>query len=154
MASDSPNFVDHEDSLESHMSTDFDEEGGPPIDAATEEEADAAITSFIERNSRIPVAPCGRIACPVVVPQRRPGNKERGFMKAYAPILSQCGISEEHFHDFLNALNKAVQASKWITAVQIAAFGASFVPNQISMGATAAVQILSAVTAKTQIRWK
>ncbi|KAJ6166988.1 hypothetical protein N7470_002435 [Penicillium chermesinum] len=75
-------------------------------------------------------------------------------MKAYAPILSQNGISQEHFHDFIDALNKAVQSSKWIAAVQIAAFGAGFVPNQISMGATAAVQIVSAVAAKAQIRWK
>ena len=155
MASDFPNFVDHEDSLELHMSTDFDEGDSPPINTAAEEEADSAITSFIESNSRIPVAPsCAQIACPVVVPQRRPGNKERGFMKAYAPILSQCDISQEHFHDFISALNKAIQASKWIAAVQIAAFGASFVPNQISMGATAAVQIVSAVAAKAQIRWK
>ncbi|KAJ5198549.1 uncharacterized protein N7498_007666 [Penicillium cinerascens] len=155
MASDSPNFVNHEDSLQLHESTDFDEEDTTPIDTATEEEADSAITSFIESNSRIPVAPSyGQIPCPVVVPQRRPGNKERGFMKAYAPILSQCDISQEHFHDFINTLNKAIQASKWIVAVQIAALGASFVPNQISMGATAAVQIVSAVAAKAQIRWK
>ncbi|KAH8703687.1 hypothetical protein BGW36DRAFT_278623, partial [Talaromyces proteolyticus] len=96
----------------------------------------------------------GRIAYPVVIPQRRPGNKQRGFMKAYAPILSQCGISEEHFHDFIDALNKAIQVSKWVAAVQIAAFGASFVPNHISMGATAAVQVASVIAAKAQIRWK
>lgn len=155
MASNSTSFVNHEDSLEPHKSTDFDEVDGTRIDTAAEEEADTAITSFIENNSRIPIAPSyGQIACPVVVPQRRPGNKERGFMKAYAPILSQCDITQEHFHDFIKALNKAVQASKWIAAVQIAAFGASFVPNQISMGATAAVQIVSAVAAKAQIRWK
>lgn len=75
-------------------------------------------------------------------------------MRAYAPVLSDFGISQEHFHDFLNALNKAVQVSKWIAAIQLAAFGASFVPNQISMGVTAAVQIVSAVAAKAQIRWK
>lgn len=155
MASDLPNFVDHEEPLELHKSKDLDEEDSAPIDTATEEEADSAITSFIESNARIPVASsCGKIACPVVIPQRRPGNKERGFMKAYAPILSHSDISQEHFHDFINTLNKAVQASKWIAAVQIAAFGASFVPNQISMGATAAVQIVSAVAAKAQIRWK
>ncbi|KAJ5305639.1 uncharacterized protein N7443_005299 [Penicillium atrosanguineum] len=155
MASDSTSFVNHEDFLEPHKSTDLDEEDGTPIDTAAEVEADTAITSFIESNSRIPVAPSyGQIACPVVVPQRRPGNKERGFMKAYAPILFQYDITQEHFHDFIKALNKAVQASKWIAAVQIAAFGASFVPNQISMGTTAAVQIVSAVAAKAQIRWK
>ena len=155
MALHSPDFTDHEDSLKSHESANLDEEDGTPIDTATEEEADAAITSFIESSSKITVAPsCGKIAFPIVIPQRRPGTKERGFMKAYAPLLSQCDISQDHFHDFINTLNKAVQASKWIAAVQIAAFGASFVPNQISMGATAAAQIISTVAAKAQIRWK
>lgn len=155
MASDSAFVVDHEDLFKLHRSTDLDEEENTPINTAIEEEADSAIISFIESNSRIPLSPsCGQIAFPVVIPQRRPGNKERGFMKAYAPILSQCDISQEHFHDFISTLNKAVRASKWIAAVQIAAFGASFVPNQISMGATAAVQIVSAVAAKAQIRWK
>ncbi|KAJ6000789.1 hypothetical protein N7481_001198 [Penicillium waksmanii] len=155
MASDPISFVNLQDSLESHKSTDFDEEDGTPIDTATEEEANTAIASFIESNSRIVVSPSyKRIACPVVIPQRRPGNKERGFMKAYAPMLSQYDISQEHFYDFINALNKAVQASKVIAAVQVAAFGASFVPNQISLGVTAAVQIVSAVAAKAQIRWK
>lgn len=155
MASESLSFVDHENSLERHKSTDFDEDNGIPINTATEEEADTATTSFIESNSKVSVASSyGRIAYPVVIPQRRPGNKERGFMKAYAEILSQYDITQEHFHDFIDALNKAVRASKWIAAVQIAAFGASFVPNQISMGATAAVQMVSAVAAKAQVRWK
>lgn len=155
MASDPTSFVNLEDYAEPHKSTDFDEEDGTPIDTATEEEADEAISSFTESNSRLSVTtPRGRIACPVVIPQRRPGNRERGFMKAYAPILSQHDISKEHFHSFINTLNKAIQASKFIAAVQIAAFGASFVPNQISLGVTAAVQIVSAVAAKAQIRWK
>ncbi|KAL1859224.1 hypothetical protein Plec18170_002340 [Paecilomyces lecythidis] len=137
------------------MSSASDETESPPIDTVTEEEADSAISSFIESNSRIQVAPSySRLALPVVIPQRRPGKKQRGFMRAYAPVLSDFGISQEHFHDFLNALNKAVQVSKWIAAIQLAAFGASFVPNQISMGVTAAVQIVSAVAAKAQIRWK
>ncbi|KAJ5569152.1 hypothetical protein N7450_011638 [Penicillium hetheringtonii] len=157
MASKSTSHVNNEDFIEPHRCTDFDEENSTPIDAATEEEEEAntAITAFIESNARISVASSYRqIACPIVVPQRRPGNKERGFMKAYAPILSQYDITQEHFHGFIDALNKAVRASKWIAAVQIAAFGASFVPNQISMGATAAVQIVSAVAAKAQVRWK
>lgn len=137
------------------MDSNFVEANNMPIPESTEEEADTAITSFIANNSRL-AAPSAtdRIPYPIVIPQRRPGNKQRGFMKAYAPVLSSHGISQEHFHDFIDALNKATQASKWLAAVQIAAFGASFVPNQISMGVTAAVQIFSAVAAKAQIRWK
>lgn len=156
MASNFPQSPQQENPLELNMSMNSDGEGdGAPIDAPTEEEADSAIISYMENNSEISMSPAARgIAHPIVIPQRRPGNKQRGFMKAYAPILSQCGISQEHFHEFINALNKAIQDSKWIAAVQVAAFGASFVPNQISWGATAAVQLVSAVAAKAQIRWK
>lgn len=156
MSSDFSQPPKQEDPLKLNMSMDSDSEGdGTPIDVVTEEEADSAIISFMENNSDIPIAPASRgISYPVVIPQRRPGNKQRGFMKAYAPILSQCGISQEHFHEFIIALNKAIQVSKWLAAVQVAAFGASFVPNQISMGATAAVQLVSAVAARAQIRWK
>lgn len=133
-----------------------DEGDDPMVDNATKEkEADSAISSFWETNSRISVPPsAGQIALPVIIPQRRPGNKQRGFMKAYAPVLSDCGITEDHFHGFIDALNKAIQVSKWIAAVQVAAFGASFVPNHISLGATAAVQLVSMIAAKAQIRWK
>ncbi|GAD99667.1 conserved hypothetical protein [Paecilomyces variotii No. 5] len=144
-----------EDSPDPVMSPISDETESPPIETVTEEEADSAISSFIENNSKIQVAPSyGRLPLPIVIPQRRPGNKQRGFMRAYAPVLSDFGISREHFHDFIDALNKAVQVSKWIAAIQLAAFGASFVPNQISMGVTAGVQIVSAVAAKAEIRWK
>ncbi|KAJ5602113.1 hypothetical protein N7510_011647 [Penicillium lagena] len=156
MAPGSPQPLKQKDPLELNMSMNsVGEEDGMPIDAIREEEADSAIASFMENNSGISMDPAARgIVYPVVIPQRRPGNKQRGFMKAYAPILSQCGINQEHFHEFIHTLNKAIQVSKWIAAVQVAAFGASFVPNQISMGATAAVQIVSVVAAKAQIRWK
>lgn len=132
-----------------------DEGDGPMFDNATEEEADSAISSFWGNNSRISTVPSsGRMPFPIVIPQRRPGHKQRGFMAAYAPALSDFGISKDHFHDFIDALNKAIRVSKWVAAVQIAAFGASFVPNHISMGVTAAVQLVSAVAAKAQIRWK
>ena len=131
------------------------ERDSSPMSNVTEEEADSAISSFIETSHRIPAALSStRLAQPIVIPQRRPGNKQRGFMQAYAPILSDFEISQEYFHDFIDSLNKAIQVSKWLAAVQIAAFGAGFVPNQISMGVTTAVQVVSAVAAKAEIRWK
>ena len=75
-------------------------------------------------------------------------------MKAYAPLLSECGIEQEHFDGFVNALNKAVQVSKSLAAVQVAAFGASFVPNSISVGVGTAVQVVAAIAAQAQLRWK
>lgn len=46
-----------------------------------------------------------RLPCPVVIPQRRPRNKDRGFVRAYAPILRDCGIDQEVFLQFLEYLD-------------------------------------------------
>ena len=52
-----------------------------------------------------------RLNCPVVIPQRRPGSKGRGFMRAYAPVLSDYDISEEFFLAFLKTFHKASMVS-------------------------------------------
>ena len=51
------------------------------------------------------------LSCPVVIPQRRPGSKGRGFMRAYAPVLSDYDISEEFFLAFLKTFHKASMVS-------------------------------------------
>ena len=47
-----------------------------------------------------------RLTCPVIIPQRRPGSKSRGFMRAYAPVLADYDINEETFLDFLKTFHK------------------------------------------------
>ena len=49
----------------------------------------------------------GRLPLPIVIPQRRPGTKRRGFVRAYAPGLEECGIDQEMFLDFLKAFHMA-----------------------------------------------
>jgi hypothetical protein len=44
----------------------------------------------------------GPLPCPVILPQRRPGAKGRGFVRAYAPVLTQAGIDQDTFLGFLN----------------------------------------------------
>ncbi|QGI82561.1 hypothetical protein CEK25_009290 [Fusarium fujikuroi] len=95
-----------------------------------------------------------RLSSPVVIPQRRPGNKERGFVEAYAPDLQAFGIDQETFIAFIQSINNAVQASKWLYAIQVAAMGTGFIPNHIALGVSAAVQIVAGVIAKTETRWK
>lgn len=47
-----------------------------------------------------PPRPARRIPCPVIIPQRRPRNKDRGFVRAYAPVLADCGVSQDAFLKF------------------------------------------------------
>jgi hypothetical protein len=55
-----------------------------------------------------PVQP-RRLPFPVIVPQRRPGAKKRGFVRAYAPVLADCGISQDCFLKFISDFHKASQ---------------------------------------------
>ena len=56
-----------------------------------------------------PTHPLGRLPCPVIIPQRRPRTKSRGFVRAYAPVLADCGIDQDTFLEFLKTFHKASQ---------------------------------------------
>ena len=56
-----------------------------------------------------PTAPVGTLQLPVILPQRRPGNKRRGFVQAYAPMLEQAGIGEAAFLSFCDYFEQAIK---------------------------------------------
>jgi hypothetical protein len=49
----------------------------------------------------------GRLTAPVVLPQKRPRAKVRGFVRAYAPMLEDCGIDQATFLEFLDGFDKS-----------------------------------------------
>ena len=49
----------------------------------------------------------GSLPCPVIIPQRRPRAKGRGFVRAYAPVLNDCGIDQNTFLSFLKSFHMA-----------------------------------------------
>ena len=60
-----------------------------------------------------PPAQLQRLPCPVIIPQRRPGAKKRGFVRAYAPVLADCGVSQDVFLKFISDFNKASQVGDY-----------------------------------------
>jgi hypothetical protein len=56
-----------------------------------------------------PPGPKQKLPCPVIIPQRRPGAKKRGFVRAYAPVLQDCGIGQDVFLKFISDFHKASQ---------------------------------------------
>jgi hypothetical protein len=49
--------------------------------------------------------PVHPLVCPVIIPQRRARQRDRGFVPAYSPVLQNCGISQEVFLRFIEDLN-------------------------------------------------
>lgn len=68
--------------------------GASEEDVAKEE--DRTIREIV-RMAGPPPQPVQRLPCPVIIPQRRPGTKERGFVRAYAPVMEGCGIGQDVF---------------------------------------------------------
>ncbi|KIW70034.1 hypothetical protein PV04_02345 [Phialophora macrospora] len=93
------------------------------------------------------------LPCPVILPQRRPKNKSRGFVRAYAPLLGECaGIDQQTFIDFIDELDHASKASPVFDVINLACFAVGFVPNPITMAVTIAVQVASQTAKEIQSR--
>lgn len=69
------------------------------------------------------------LGCSVILPQRRPKDRSRGFVRAYAPVLESRGIDQAMFIDFIETFNSASKASPWINAINLAQIGTFFVPS-------------------------
>lgn len=90
---------------------------------------------------------------PVIIPQRRPRTKARGFVRAYAPLLGECsGISQETFLLFLNNFQKASKASSIFPVIFISAAIAGLAPSVIAMAVSNAVQVAAGVGMEIQTR--
>lgn len=71
-----------------------------PTESDIKSKEDEMIQSMVKMAGPLP-QPVGHIPCPVIIPQRRPRKKGRGFVRAYAPVLKDCGIDQEVFLRFL-----------------------------------------------------
>jgi hypothetical protein len=95
-----------------------------------------------------------QLSAPVVLPQRRPKNRDRGFIRAYAPALNECGIDQDMFIDFLNTAEKACQASPWLNAINLAAIGTMWMPSVTGIAVSIAIQITTDIAIAVEGRRK
>lgn len=91
---------------------------------ASQEAPTVALTGDESRLSRV-----------VVIPQRRPSDRARGFVRAYAPDLLRCGISQETFLQFVDGLNNSVASNAAVEAVNIAGEAVGAIPGSEFVGA-------------------
>ncbi|CAF9932384.1 MAG: hypothetical protein GOMPHAMPRED_006561 [Gomphillus americanus] len=69
---------------------------------------------------------------PVVLPQRRPRNKQRGFIRAYAPSLGECAaIDQKTFVDVISTWDQASKASPIFDVLNLACFAVGFIPGGV-----------------------
>ncbi|EON99223.1 putative fad binding domain protein [Phaeoacremonium minimum UCRPA7] len=95
-----------------------------------------------------------RLPFPVILPQQRPGTKTRGFVRAYAPVLSDSGINQASFLKFLKDLHTNAQASPIFDCVMVATALVGAYPDLIVGLATQIVQIAVMAGQEAQERWR
>lgn len=112
--------------------------------------------SFLQSHlpAEIDAAAKGRLELPVVITQRRPKARTRGFIRAYAPILQNVGIDQETFIDFIDQLNKAVEPSPWISAIDLASLAGHAFPEPIHLLISASALMATQITAEVVSRSK
>lgn len=105
------------------------------------------------RSEELPVTG-GRLDLPVVITQRRPKARTRGFIQAYAPLLEGAGIDQPAFLDFIEKLNKAVQPSPWLQAINLASLAAQNVPEPITLAVSIATKMAADAASEIHSRAK
>ncbi|KAF5979355.1 hypothetical protein FBULB1_5769 [Fusarium bulbicola] len=80
-----------------------------------------------------------QLELPVILAQRRPKDRTRGFVRGYAPMLETVGIDQAAWLDFLDKFDQSTRASPWIEVINFAELGGFFVPIAPSIAIGAAV---------------
>jgi hypothetical protein len=122
----------------------------PPNTSRTDEEiADGFIRGHDFVHGAYPQAP-PRLELPVILAQRRPNDRSRGFVRAYAPMLEGVGIDQTMWLDFLNAFDQSTQASPWIKALNLANIPGLLVPIGPGIAISVAIDMTIKAAQNTQ----
>lgn len=88
----------------------------------------------------------------MVLPQRRPKDRSRGFIRAYAPLLENAGIDQAQWLEFLDMFQKSSAANPWISAINMAQFATIAIPNGIGIAVGVAIQLITKAAIEMQSR--
>ncbi|KAF5000277.1 hypothetical protein FGRMN_1909 [Fusarium graminum] len=99
------------------------------------------VLDFLKTHGLTSGQPGARLDLPVILAQRRPKDRTRGFVRGYAPALEEFGIDEAAWLDFLDKFDQSTLASPWIQVINFAEIGGFFIPFAPSIAISAAVYI-------------
>jgi hypothetical protein len=120
---------------------------------------DKVVQAFLDRQSlpdsvQLQAFERAKLECPVLLPQRRPKDKKRGFIRAYAPDLQSKGIDQELWLDLIETLNESSLANPWINAINLAALATNALPSAIGFAVSTAIMIATQIAMEAQGRYR
>ncbi|CAD0093616.1 unnamed protein product [Aureobasidium vineae] len=111
--------------------------------------------TFMKRhNQRLGSDSSGQLTLPVIIPQRRPKDRSRGFIRAYSPVLQDAGIDQPTWLDFLDTLQKSSAADPWLNAINFASISTMFMPHVIGFAVSYAIQQATNIAIEMQARFR
>jgi hypothetical protein len=87
-----------------------------------------------------------RLPAPILLPQRRPKDRNRGFLRAYAPDLAPFGIDQTTFLEFLDTAEKGCRAHRWLQAINLAALAGHAIPSVAAIAVSMAIHQFANLT--------
>ncbi|KAI1733381.1 hypothetical protein F4680DRAFT_441904 [Xylaria scruposa] len=89
--------------------------------------------------------PKGRLQHPVILPQRRPQRRHRGFIRAYAPDLEACGLDHQTFMAFLDEFDKSMMWSPLADIINLSTVATFAIPGGYGAAVALPVQIVTGI---------
>ena len=78
---------------------------------------DTIVSNFVQKHPPGDPSSGSYLQLPVVIPQKRPHQKARGFVRAYSPVLEDCGIDQATWMEFLDSFHESIKVcSRAITS--------------------------------------
>ncbi|KAI0854515.1 hypothetical protein F4860DRAFT_499194 [Xylaria cubensis] len=87
----------------------------------------------------------GRLQHPVILPQRRPQRRHRGFIRAYAPDLESCGLDQQMFMAFLDEFDKSMMWSPLADIINLSTVATFAIPGGYGAAVALPVQIVTGI---------
>jgi hypothetical protein len=112
----------------------------------------AASTTLPQEGAETEPEQRAQLPLPVILPQRRPKDRARGFIRAYAPDLMIKDVDQETFLDFIETFNTASLASPWLDAINLAGFATMALPPGISQAVQLAIMVSVKIAKDIQSR--
>ncbi|KAI1330474.1 hypothetical protein F5Y16DRAFT_396440 [Xylariaceae sp. FL0255] len=100
-----------------------------------------------------PKAPVSRQRHPVILPQRRPKWRQRGFIRAYAPDLQACGIDQATFMSFLDELDKSTVWSPLADIINLLTLLTFAIAGRYGAAISLPIQIATGIYKEVQGRY-
>jgi hypothetical protein len=124
--------------------------------APTDDQVAGLADSFLIAHAQPPpyTSSATQLSLPVVITQRRPESRTKGFVRAYSPLLENAGVDQASFLDFLDNLNKSLAPSPWIQAINLAAFAGQSVPEPFTIMISIAVKKVADAASELHSRSK